>query len=150
MNIVKWDPFGAFGFDVQERSRSWAPVVDIYEKGDDVVIRAELPGVNRDDIEVGVDKGVLTLSGERKIDKDVEEGTTYRRERFYGKFTRSFTLPDSVDASRIAAKAKDGVLEIRVPKAEQARPRRIEIELPQVGDLVEGRKVLLQRFHPRA
>jgi HSP20 family protein len=139
MNIVKWDPFRTLldfprlghSFETDnpsERVRSWAPVVDIYENDEHgVVIRAELPGVDKQDVSVGVENGVLTLAGERKTDKELEEGTAYRRERFHGSFRRSFSLPDEVDTDQIAASFKDGVLEIRLPKSERAKPRKIEV-----------------------
>lgn len=138
MNIVKWDPFRSLldfprvgsPFDAPQsegRARNWAPVVDIYEKDGDLVIRAELPGVTRDDIDVSVEDGVLTLSGERKTEEALEDANAYRRERFFGKFARAFTLPDNVDAESIGASFKDGVLEVRVPKVERAKARKIEV-----------------------
>ncbi len=103
------------------------PAVDIVEQGDDLVIRAELPGVARDDIEVRVEDNTLVLSGERKREKECDEEQAYRVERSYGSFVRSFRLPKTVDAAKIAASYQNGVLEVRLPKAEEARPRRIQI-----------------------
>ena len=138
MNTVKWDPFHnllnvpRFGASsALTRSgdeRPWAPTVDIFEKDDDVFIRAELPGVSRDDIDVSVEDGVLTLSGERKTDERFHEAGVYRRERSFGRFKRGFAMPDTVDTDRIEARYKDGILEIRVPKVERLRPRKIEID----------------------
>ena len=106
---------------------SWRPVVETFEKGTDLVIRAELPGISRDEIEIDVEDGTLTLCGERKRDVDPGEGTSFRSERTYGAFKRSFSLPRTVDAARISASHKDGVLEIVLPKLEQAKPKRVEI-----------------------
>lgn len=141
MNIAKLDPFRALldfprsGFplaaaeaEADPATRPWAPVVDIFEKGDDVVIRAEIPGVAKEDVSVAVEDGVLTLSGERKTDEEYEDANAYRRERFFGRFSRSFTMPETVDIERIEARFKDGVLEVRVPKVERVKPRKIEIE----------------------
>jgi len=117
MTLVRWDP-----------SQAWAPAVDIFEKDHDLVIRAELPGVNKDDIDVGIEDGVLTLRGERKREAEVEDGSAYRLERVYGAFTRSFTLPTTVDASKIEAAYKDGVLQVTVPKLEAAKPKKVQIK----------------------
>jgi len=147
MAIIRWtDPFGdvptmqdrmnrLFG-DLLDRGRGvedrtgtgiWMPAVDIYETKDAVCVRAELPGVDRDAVSVGVKDGVLRLQGERKFDKEVKEEDYHRIERSYGPFHRSFTLPSSVDPEKITARMKDGVLEIDLPKEEQAKPRQIRI-----------------------
>ncbi len=105
----------------------WAPPVDIIEHGDDLVLVADLPGVSRDDIDISVENRTLTLSGERKPPEEYQDSTVYRTERAYGKFTRTFALPASVDVSRITAEYHDGVLRVILPKAEEARPRKIEI-----------------------
>jgi HSP20 family protein len=142
MKLIRWDPFQELvtmsqlhrALDGPGHSRSesafgaWAPPVDILEKDDNLVIRAELPGVQKEEIDVRVENGVLTLHGERKQESEVEEGTTHRMERVFGTFTRSFTLPTTVDASKVTATYKDGVLEVLVPKAETAKPKKIEIK----------------------
>ena len=136
MNIVKWDPFKTM-LDWNDRvapvafegiERAWAPVVDVYAKGDDIVVHAELPGVEKDDIEIHVENGTLTINGERKRASEIEEGKVYRLERAYGSFTRRFSLPKGLDASGVKASFKDGVLEVTLPKAEEAKPRKIEVE----------------------
>lgn len=146
MNVVRWDPFRDF-MGIQERLNrllvespatarvgldegygAWAPPVDIFEKGDHLVIRAEVPGVDKNDIDVRVENGVLQIRGERKAESEVDEKTAYRMERVYGSFIRSFTLPTTVDASKIAAKYRDGVLEVTIPKAEEAKPKKVRIE----------------------
>ena len=106
----------------------WRPVVDTYEKDNAIVIKAELPGVSKEDISVDVNNHVLSIRGERKHEKDVNENNYFRRERFYGKFQRAFTLPDNVDPEKIDANYKDGILEVKVPKTEQSKGKKIEIK----------------------
>ena len=106
----------------------WRPMVDTYEKDDAIVVSAELPGVNREDISVDVKNNILTISGERKHEEDVNENNYFRKERFYGKFQRSFTLPDNVDSEKVDAAYKDGVLEVTIPKTEQGTTKKIEIK----------------------
>ena len=106
---------------------AWLPPVDIVEEGDRLVFRAELPGVAREDIDVKVENGTLTLRGEKRQEKETGGESAYRIERLYGAFHRSFTLPTSVDTEKIQARYKDGVLELVLPKAAEARPRRIAI-----------------------
>lgn len=106
----------------------WRPMVDTYEKDDAIMIKAELPGVNKDDISIDVNNGVLSIKGERKHEEDVNEDNYYRKERFYGKFQRAFTLPDNADPDKIEAGFKDGVLEVKVPKTEQSKGKKVEIK----------------------
>jgi len=141
MTIVRWNPVQQLAsmevdrlnrmFDQVWRDpvgRGWVPPVDIYEDaGHRVVIRAELPEMTREDIKVTVENDTLTLSGERKA-PEVGEGGFQRRERLYGPFSRSFTLPSTLDASQISASYQDGVLTIAVPPREEARPKQIQIE----------------------
>jgi len=143
MAIVRWDPLHDL-MSIQERVGrlladaparwgtdegwgAWAPAVDIFEKEEDLVIRAEVPGVDRNDIDVRVENGVLMLKGERRQTEEVHEKNAYRMERIYGSFARSFRLPTTVDASKISARLKDGVLELVLPKAEQAKPKMVTI-----------------------
>ena len=108
---------------------AWAPLVDITEDDKAYVIKAELPEVKKEDLKVSVEDSVLTLSGERKLEKE-EKGRRYHRvERAYGSFTRSFTVPDDADASKVRADFKDGVLHVRLEKSEKARPRTIEVQV---------------------
>ena len=136
MTLVRWDAFGdlthrrfqpLFGSD--DGCGAWVPAVDIFEKGDDLVIRAEVPGVEKSDIEVRVEDNTLVLKGERNQEKGFEENNAYRLERSYGSFVRSFRLPKTVDASRIAAEYRAGVLEVTLPKAEDAKPKKIDIKV---------------------
>ena len=112
----------------EDTYRAWAPPVDIFERQDHLVIRAEVPGVLMEDMDVRIENGVLTLHGERKQEGDIKEGDAHRMERVYGQFTRSFSLPTTVDAEKVTATYKDGVLEVTVPKAETAKPKSIEIK----------------------
>ena|SRR5919106_814109 len=143
MELVRWEPFAGLGnvrsifndlfdgnFDrswAQPTISKWYPAVDVLEGKDSYLIRAELPGMKREDIKVEVKDGILVLSGERKSEKP-GEGVEYRHvERVNAKFWRSFSLPDTVKHDGIEATYKEGVLEVRVPKAEEAKPRQIEV-----------------------
>jgi HSP20 family protein len=108
---------------------SWAPVVDIYEKDGNIVLKAELPGVDPKDVDVRVENNLLTLRGERKFDTDVKRENYHRVERAYGAFSRSFTLPNVVDTQNIKAEYKDGVLRMTLPKREEAKPKQIQINV---------------------
>jgi HSP20 family protein len=103
--------------------------VDIYENGDSLVLKAELPGINPDDVEIRVEDNTLYLKGERKFEKEVKEQNYHRVERSYGTFTRTFSLPNSVDADKVAANYKDGVLTLTMPKKEEAKPKTIKINV---------------------
>jgi len=105
----------------------WNPAVDLYEKDDHFVIKAELPGVDKKDIAIDLKDRVLTLSGERSYENEVKEENYYRRERSYGKFQRAFTLPADVDSDKIKAEFKDGLLQIEVPKPEEQKPKQVTI-----------------------
>ncbi|HEY3490440.1 MAG TPA: Hsp20/alpha crystallin family protein [Candidatus Deferrimicrobiaceae bacterium] len=105
----------------------WTPAVDIYETDANVVVKAELPGVQKDQVGVEVKDGVLTLRGERKYEKEVKEENFHRIERSYGTFQRAFSLPTSVDQENISAVMKDGVLEVTLPKREAAKPKQINV-----------------------
>ena len=145
MALIRWNPAGELASMEVERlnrmfedfygeafSRAWVPPVDIYEDGTDaVVLKAELPDMKREDIGVTFDNNVLTLKGERRIDEAVAREKYQRLERRYGSFSRSFTLPATVDAAQISATYKDGVLTIRLPKREEARPRQIQVEVSE-------------------
>ena len=106
----------------------WAPRVDIRETDDALLVQAELPGIAKEDITLEIKDGVLTLSGERRYEKDVKEEHVHRVERMYGQFSRSFSLPRNVDADKVDAQMKDGVLQVRLPKLESAKPKAIAIK----------------------
>ena len=136
MTLVRWAPFREMrnlqqqlSSNVEDSYGTWAPVVDIFEKGDDLVICAEVPGLEQDDVDISIENNILMLRGERKRQTEFEEKDAYRLERTFGPFTRSFTLPKTVDSERISACYKHGVLELTLPKAAQAKPRKIEIRV---------------------
>lgn len=107
----------------------WLPLVDIIEDEKEYLIKAELPEMRKEDVKVTVENGVLTISGERKLEKE-EKGKRYHRiERAYGSFVRSFTLPDDADADKVSAEFKDGVLKVHVAKSEAAKPKQIEVKV---------------------
>jgi len=109
--------------------RAWAPALDVREDADNFVIRAELPGLKRDDINVSLQDGALVISGERTVEK-VEEGVeVHRQERYYGKFQRALSLPAPVAADKIKAQYKDGVLTVTLPKTEEAKPKQIDVSV---------------------
>ena len=138
MELVRWEPFESlsrindlFGesFWGGRDSATWYPPVDVLEGKDAYIVRAELPGMKKEDFHLEVKDGVLTLTGERKSEK-ATDGAEYRSvERISGKFWRSFSLPETVKHDAIQATYKDGILEIHVPKAEEAKPRQIEISV---------------------
>jgi HSP20 family protein len=107
----------------------WAPVADITEDDKEYLIKAELPDLKKEDVKVTVENGVLTITGERKMEKE-EKGKKYHRiERAYGSFARSFTLPEDADAQKIQAEFKDGILTVHLPKNENAKPKQIEVKV---------------------
>jgi HSP20 family protein len=140
MNLMRIDPFrdldrlnralgSAFGRAEREDETlaAWAPPVDIHEEKDRIVITAELPGLKENEISITTENGMLTIGGERKFEKE-ENGKNYHRvERTYGRFARSFSLPNNVDREKIGAKFSNGLLQIELPKREDAKPRTIRI-----------------------
>ena len=106
----------------------WVPPIDVLEREESLEFTAELPGLKKDDIDITVEDKVLTLSGERKFENTEERNGYHRIERSYGTFSRSFTLPHEVDQTKVKASFEDGVLTIQIPKAEAAKPRKIEIK----------------------
>jgi HSP20 family protein len=149
MAIVRWEPFRDL-VTLQDRMNrifddafrgnrgtqddwalggSWAPSVDIYEHNGNLVLKAELPGIDPKDVDVRVENNVLTLRGERKLDNEVKQESYHRVERTYGSFSRSFTLPNVVDTDKIKAEFKDGLLQLVLPKKEEAKPKQITINV---------------------
>ncbi|MBN1574306.1 MAG: Hsp20/alpha crystallin family protein [Deltaproteobacteria bacterium] len=147
MALIRWDPFRDL-LSLQDRMNRlfeesmtrnkvfeealttgvWSPVVDIYETDTSVILKAELPGMTKDDIIIEINENNLILKGERKFQKDIKEENYHRIERSYGTFSRSFTLPDTVDKDKVSASFKEGILEITIPKIEGAKPKQIEIQ----------------------
>jgi HSP20 family protein len=118
--------FDAF-FGQSDQARRWVPPVDLVEAEDHFVLKADLPGLGEGDVNIEVQDGTLTISGERKAEHEQREKGWYRIERSFGRFSRSLSLPDGVDPDRIQASFSHGVLEVRIPKPEERKPRRIEI-----------------------
>ncbi len=118
--------FDAF-FGQNDQGRRWVPPMDLVEAEDHFLLKADLPGLAEGDVNIEVQDGTLTISGERKAEHERREGGWYRIERSFGSFNRSLTLPDSVDPDAIAASFSHGVLEVRIPKPEERKPRRISI-----------------------
>jgi HSP20 family protein len=153
MAIVRWDPFreltrelardfmdpwflswprlgSTLEWAAEWPARSWVPPVDIYETKDGaLVVKAELPGLKREDIDVTVEDNILTIRGERRSEHEDRAGRVHRRERSYGEFSRSFTLPADIDAEQIRAEYRDGTLTVTLPRKPEARPRQIPVEV---------------------
>jgi HSP20 family protein len=119
--------FRGDGEDDELRMGSWYPAVDMFDDGDKLVIKAELPGMDKKDISVDIEDRVLTLSGERDYDNEVKEENYYRRERAQGTFKRVFNLPADVNSDKIKADFKDGVLKVEIPKPEEKKPKQITV-----------------------
>ena len=127
MTMVRWDPFRDFGFTVPH---AWTPAVDVYQSGDhELVLKAEVPDMRREDIDITVENFVLTIKGEKKVSTDVKDEQYHHTERRYGAFARSFSLPQTVDAGKVSADYKDGVLTVRLPLREEAKPRQIKVDV---------------------
>jgi len=148
MALIRWDPFREMS-SLQERMNrlmsdfrtrspfgeeemaqgSWIPAVDIYETKESIVLNVELPGVTKEDIALEVKDSTLTIKGEKKLEKNVTEENFHRMERSYGSFTRALTLPSTVQQDKVKAKFRDGILEIMLPKAEEAKPKQIKVDV---------------------
>jgi len=127
MTIVRWDPFRDFGFTTPN---SWMPPVDIFQTdAHELVLKAELPDMSRDDIDINIENFVLTIKGEKKASNEVKDEQVHHSERRYGSFSRSFSLPQTVDANRVSAEYKNGVLTVRFPLREEAKPRTIKVDV---------------------
>ena len=124
------DPFSALAPSTSF-FEGWEPNIDIYEDKDKISVKAELPGMKKEDISVSLDGNTLTIAGERKHEEQHKEGETYRAERFFGRFQRSITLPQQVDSNKIQANYKDGVLTVTLPKSEEAKSKQIEVKTSQ-------------------
>ena len=128
MTIVRWDPFRDFGFTAP--NNTWMPPVDIFQSDEhELVLKVELPDMSREDIDINIENFVLTIKGEKKVSNDVKEEQYHHVERRYGAFSRSFSLPQTVDPGRVSAEYKQGVLTVRLPLREDAKPRSIKVEV---------------------
>ncbi|MBI2816815.1 MAG: Hsp20/alpha crystallin family protein [Acidobacteria bacterium] len=149
-SLMRWEPFRDIATlrDRMERvfnelpgrgdegltAGAWVPPVDVYETNDAIVLKADLPNMKENDVDISVEGNTLTIKGERKRDKEVEERNYYRVERYYGAFTRTFTLPPTVDHAKIEATFSRGVLKISLPKREESKPRQIKVKVQSNGN----------------
>ena len=155
MALIRWEParelqsiqqemnrlFGTFldpQSGVEGGGRRWIPATDLVEEGDHYVLRADLPGVGEDDVKVELEDNVLTVSGERKSEHEQRKNGYYRIERASGRFARSLTLPEGVDADSIKARFENGVLEVTIPKPAERKPRRVAIDVGEKSPVIEG------------
>jgi len=149
MNLVRFDPFrdiramqnrfdrlfgealGRQGGETGDEPlrASWLPAVDVHENEAEITLRAELPGLTQDDVELTIDKGRLTIQGEKRLEKEDTDGDYRRIESSYGSFYRSFPLPDAIDQDKVEARFENGVLYVVLPKAEEAKPKRIAVKI---------------------
>ncbi len=147
MALIRWDPFRDLvtlqdrmdrlfqdsmtrnrGYEHSLSAGFWSPAVDIYETDDAVVLKAELAGLTKNDVTIEIKESTLIIKGERQFEKDIKEENYHRIERSYGSFSRTFSLPQTVDQSKVGATFKDGLLEITIPKIKEARPKQISIK----------------------
>ena len=148
MALIRWDPFQEMSALQESMNRlfsdvraqapvrgeeivqgAWIPAVDIFETNEAIVLKAELPGITAQDISVEVKDNTLTLKGEKKFEKEVKEENYHRVERSYGSFQRAFTLPGTILQEKVKAEFKDGILEITLPKVEEAKPKQVKVEI---------------------
>ena len=152
MAIIKWDPFRDMVTLREKMNRmfedvfsgrsenkeltagTWAPAVDIFETENELVMTAEIPGIEEKDVEIKIEDNTLSIRGERKFEKETKEENYHRLERSYGSFYRAFTLPSSVDPERIQAEQENGVLKISMPKRQELKPRKVRILKPNAPD----------------
>ncbi|HYM35632.1 MAG TPA: Hsp20/alpha crystallin family protein [Steroidobacteraceae bacterium] len=144
MSLIRWEPFREMddffrqyspffgktalrGFS--ERDNEWTPTANISETDKEYLIKAELPEVKKEDVKITLENGVITLSGERKQQKESKDENEIRVESFYGSFSRSFSLPDNIDANGVRAESKDGVLKVHIPKKEVSKPKAISVQV---------------------
>jgi HSP20 family protein len=148
MNITRWDPFRELE-DMSNRLNrmfgrfplareadqdamvafDWAPSVDISENSEEYVIKAEIPGVNKDDVKVSIEDGVVSIQGERKQENEQKDKKFHRVERSYASFLRTFSLPSNIDDAKVQAQFKDGLLTLRLPKSASAKPKTVEVKV---------------------
>ena len=159
MTIVRWEPLRELSslqnemnrlfntvFDAPPagggngggQARRWVPAMDLLETADHFVLRADLPGLRQEDVAIELEDNVLTIAGERKTEHEDKKEGFYRVERSFGQFRRSLTLPDGVDADGITAAFDKGVLEVRIPKPEEVKPKRVQIQVGDAAKTIEG------------
>ncbi len=140
MSLIRWEPFREMdnlfrryavnvGRPWRDETGDWTPVANITENDKEYLIKAELPEVRKEDVKVSLENGVITISGERKQEKEEKKENEIRIESFYGTFSRSFALPDNIDEKAVSAESKDGVLRVHIPKTAAAKPKQIAINV---------------------
>jgi len=147
MTVLKWKPYGDLvrlgdrinrlfendllneGINGPEGFTDWNPATDIYETKDSYVFKVEIPGIKKDDIEVDLKENILSIRGEKREDKEVKKENYHRVESFYGSFSRSFTIPKDIDPKKIEASLKDGILELKIGKADEVKAKKINIDV---------------------
>lgn len=147
MTLVRWKPmrdmfemqkdlnrafsefFGQPGTAVDMIERDWVPAVDVFEKNDEINLKAELPGLTKDDVNISIENNTLTITGEKKRESEVKDDSYHRVERSYGRFQRSFSLPSTIDPKNVKANFKDGILSVKLGKKEEAKPKKIDIQV---------------------
>ena len=142
MKLIRWEPFrdvmrtpdklirmfdDPFFRFFEEEGNIWSPAVDLFNEEERIFVKAELPGIDRKDIDIHVENNVLTITGEKKRENEMKDDNAYRIERCYGKFSRSFSLPVPVDGEKVKASYNNGILEIDLPKLEEVKPKKIRI-----------------------
>lgn len=134
MDLVRFDPFSMLNeferiFDRSPAARAWAPRVDVFDRGEAIVVRVEVAGIDPDDIDITIEGRTLTVSGARNVDESIEEQGYHRREIFSGEFRRTLVLPGGIDSEAISASADTGMLEITIPRTPEVLPRKVKVEL---------------------
>ncbi len=130
MNRLFEEPFMPMAFQEEPFTlTTWTPSCDIYETDGEIIVKAELPGLKKEDVKVTIENNVLTIRGERKFEEEAKREDYYRIERSYGEFLRIFTLPMSIDAKKISAEFKDGMLKVALPRMEEAKPKAVDIKV---------------------
>ncbi len=131
MNVLFGDVYSSPGKEKDLVTSAWNPSVDIYEHNGNLVLTAEIPGVDEDDIEVKLEDSTLTIKGERKYENEVKEENYHRVERSYGSFSRSFSLPQNIDQDKIKAESENGILKITMPKKAELKPKKVKVLKPK-------------------
>jgi HSP20 family protein len=158
MAIIRWDPFRdivtlrekmnrlfedavtARGEERDMISSTWTPSVDIYETGNEIVLTAEVPGIDEKDIDIKIENNTLSIQGERKFEKETKEENYHRIERSYGSFFRSFTIPHNVDQDKIEAEHESGVLRVVMPKKPESKPKKVKVLKPKKKAEIKAKK----------
>lgn len=129
MNRLFDSSFPGAGLGESTLFSGWSPALDVFQSNDAVTVRVELPGLRKEDIDISLEKGVLSISGERRHEEKVEEGESFRSERYFGRFHRSVAIPTEVEADKVKASYTDGLLTVTLPKAEEAKPKQIDVNV---------------------